>query len=145
MKKFLQTCCYGLVSFILLGIALSGCEKTTTDWKTEMLGSEVYAKYLRDGIEMNNNLAANGMDGKHVKACTEATGRKYDQAWIDCLSSSERDKRYGILLNRHCANVKALVAIYPQIGNLSKEENLELMIRPTTKEMSSFALGRISE
>lgn len=142
MKKFLQTCCFSIATCFLVGITLYGCQKSSTDWKTEMLGSQVYAKYLRDGIEMHNNLAANGMDSKHVKACTEATGRKYGQAWIDCLASSEQDKRYATLFVQHVANVKALTAQYPEIVNLPKNDKKVLMVTAITKQMTGYALNR---
>lgn len=145
MKKFLLPCLYGLVTFLILGISLSSCKESGSDWKTELVQSEVYAKFIKSGLEMNNNLARSGMDSKHVQACLKSTGKKYDQAWIDCLASSEQDQRYATLFVRHMANVKALVAVYPEIGTLNREKHKELMVTPITKEMKIYASERITK
>ncbi|MEO7174549.1 MAG: hypothetical protein ABIV51_01920 [Saprospiraceae bacterium] len=137
MKKIILPCLYGLTAFLLVGITLSGCEKSSSDWKSEMLGSDVYAQYIRDGIAHSNYVAAHEYDRRHIEECLNSTGRKYDKAWVDCLSSSEVDQKYAKLLIQQANSVKALGAAFPQIGQLTQEERLTLLVKPTTGEMLS--------
>ncbi|MEO7176671.1 MAG: hypothetical protein ABIV51_12200 [Saprospiraceae bacterium] len=146
MKKFILPCLFGLTTFLLVGITLTGCEKSSTDWKAEMLQSALYSNYVKSGLEMNNNLAKFGMDdSKKVHECLTSTGKKYDQAWIDCLAGNEQDQRYATLFVKHMVNQKALVSKYPEIGTLPKEEQIAVMDKSITKEMLDNAVYRTTK